>query len=199
MSAVIIAFTEWVRELVKEGHGLGPSPERRNGIIFSLEGGEALASWPGSGRPMRLGPHDEVAEMMVDFLMQRDVGRRLTGLGIFTGPLPQDLDDLLLLLARTQLEGTLIDFDQFCRERWGDAALPILRLQLGKLADRGDVVWAGGVTTPVIITKSGRQRVKAPSQSPSPQTAEWRPGNSRFMALLVAAIFVLAVLILILK
>lgn len=49
-----------------------------SGIIFSLEKGEAWATWKGSGGPVRLGPHEEVEEMMQDFLAQLELGRRLT-------------------------------------------------------------------------------------------------------------------------
>jgi hypothetical protein len=48
-------------------------------IIFSLEDGEVLASWPGSGPPVRLGSQNGVEAMMEDFLAQVRVGRRLTG------------------------------------------------------------------------------------------------------------------------
>src|SRR3954453_13850594 len=48
-----------------------------SGIIFSLEKDDALASWNGSGGPVRLGPHEEVERMMQDFLGQLEVGRRL--------------------------------------------------------------------------------------------------------------------------
>ena len=47
-------------------------------IIFSLEEGEVLASWRGSGPPLVLGPQARVEAMMEDFLAQVRVGRRLT-------------------------------------------------------------------------------------------------------------------------
>ena len=49
----------------------------RSGIIFSLEKGIALASLPGSGA-VSLGPQDEVAEMMRDFLAQLELAERLS-------------------------------------------------------------------------------------------------------------------------
>ena len=46
-------------------------------IVFSLENGQAWASWYGQTSPVQLGPHEEVAEMMQDFIAQLEVGRRL--------------------------------------------------------------------------------------------------------------------------
>lgn len=48
-------------------------------IVFSLEKGEVLVSWRGSGPPLRLGTRNRVEAMMEDFLAQGRVGRRLTG------------------------------------------------------------------------------------------------------------------------
>ena len=50
--------------------------ERASGVIFSLERGQAWASWPGAAT-VRLGPHKEVAAMMEDFLAQVELGERL--------------------------------------------------------------------------------------------------------------------------
>ena len=36
-----------------------------------------MASWPGAGAPVRMGPEDEVAEMMHDFLAQRELANAL--------------------------------------------------------------------------------------------------------------------------
>ena len=47
------------------------------GIIFSLEQGQAWASWYRNGSRVRLGSKDEVAEMMKDFLAQLEVGECL--------------------------------------------------------------------------------------------------------------------------
>jgi len=56
-------------------------PARPDGIaapvVFSLEGGQAWASWYGSHSWVRLGPENEVAEMMRDFLAQRELAERL--------------------------------------------------------------------------------------------------------------------------
>jgi len=53
------------------------SAESESGIIFSLENGVALASWPGTRPPVRIGPEAEVAKMMEDFLAQRELAKRL--------------------------------------------------------------------------------------------------------------------------
>lgn len=55
------------------------SPGSKSGIIFSLEKGVASASLPGS-EPVPLGPQDEVAEMMRDFLAQIELADRLAKL-----------------------------------------------------------------------------------------------------------------------
>lgn len=47
------------------------------GIIFSLDQGQAWASWYRTGTRVRLGSKDEVAEMMKDFLAQLELGKRL--------------------------------------------------------------------------------------------------------------------------
>ena len=73
-AALIIALVCLFRwALARRSHATA-SP---SGIIFSLEKGDAWASWKGSGGPVRLGPHEEVEEMMQDFLAQLELGRRL--------------------------------------------------------------------------------------------------------------------------
>lgn len=47
------------------------------GIVFSLSEGQAWASWYGHPEPVHLGPQEEVAEMMNDFLAQVELGKRL--------------------------------------------------------------------------------------------------------------------------
>lgn len=79
VSAVVIGFVELVRGLLADSRKAGV-PEKPSGIIFSLEKGQAWASWTGSGSPVRLGPEREVAEMMEDFLAQLELGKRLTAL-----------------------------------------------------------------------------------------------------------------------
>jgi hypothetical protein len=77
VSGVLIGFVELVRSLLSDSRKAAV-PERPSGIIFSLENGQAWASWTGSGSPVRLGPENEVAEMMEDFLAQLELGKRLT-------------------------------------------------------------------------------------------------------------------------
>jgi len=76
-SALIIASVEMPRRM-QEGAPQDAPAREPTGIIFSLEGGQAFASWYGRGSPVKLGPEGEVAEMMRDFLAQLEVGRRLT-------------------------------------------------------------------------------------------------------------------------
>ena len=76
-AALIIALVEAVREVVENSL----RPTRPDGfstpVVFSLEGGQAWASWYGSHSWVRLGPEEDVAEMMRDFLAQRELAKRL--------------------------------------------------------------------------------------------------------------------------
>jgi len=58
-------------------------PARQNGtpsqVVFSSQSGYAWASWYGSHSWVRLGPKEEIAEMMKDFLAQLELGERLNG------------------------------------------------------------------------------------------------------------------------
>ena len=78
-SALIIGLVEAARSIVENAL----RPARPDGtptqVVFSLQGGYAWASWYGSHSWVRLGPKDEVAEMMEDFLAQLELGRRLDG------------------------------------------------------------------------------------------------------------------------
>jgi len=75
-SAAIIAAVHGLRRLIALR---SESPGSSNGgIIFSLEKGQAWASWYGRSSYVQLGPQSEVAEMMEDFLAQLEVGKRLT-------------------------------------------------------------------------------------------------------------------------
>jgi len=76
-SVMVIALVEAVRTIVESS--LRPTrPEGFSApVVFSLEGGQAWASWYGSHSWVRLGPEEEVAEMMHDFLAQRELGKRL--------------------------------------------------------------------------------------------------------------------------
>jgi len=62
-----------------DGHRGGINGEVTNGIIFSLRDGEAWASWKTDPWAVRLGPQEEVAAMMEDFLAQIKVAERLNG------------------------------------------------------------------------------------------------------------------------
>ena len=76
--ALIIGFVEAVRKLVAGFPRQAERDEVSSGIIFSLEDGQAWASWKGADAPVPLGPCDEVSEMMEDFLAQVELGKRLT-------------------------------------------------------------------------------------------------------------------------
>lgn len=52
-------------------------PTSKTGVFFSLEKDQAWASWPEAGFHLRLGPQDEVASMMRDFLAQCELSERL--------------------------------------------------------------------------------------------------------------------------
>lgn len=51
--------------------------ERVSGVVFSLDEGQAWASWYGVDAPVRLGPANEVIPMMEDFIAQANVAMRL--------------------------------------------------------------------------------------------------------------------------
>ncbi len=76
-SALIIGLVEAARAIIENTL----RPARQDGkpapVVFSLQGGDAWASWYGSHSWIRLGPKDEVAEMMEDFLAQLELGKRL--------------------------------------------------------------------------------------------------------------------------
>ena len=74
--ALIIGLIYYARKLGRERLRLGDAAELESGVIFSLERGQAWASWPGAAR-VRLGPQDEVAEMMEDYLAQLELAKRL--------------------------------------------------------------------------------------------------------------------------
>jgi hypothetical protein len=74
---LIIALVEAVRTVVE--NSLRPArPEGFSApVVFSLERGQVWASWYGSHSWVRLGPEEDVAEMMRDFLAQHELGKRL--------------------------------------------------------------------------------------------------------------------------
>jgi hypothetical protein len=81
-SAFSILFVCLFRMTAARSLRQADSQERASGIVFSLEDGEAWASWYGVDAPVRLGSPDEVVPMMEDFLAQVELGKRLqTSLG----------------------------------------------------------------------------------------------------------------------
>jgi len=73
MICVICLFRALFAQHARRQISIGSS-----GIIFSLEQGVAWARLPGAASPVRLGPEEEVAGMMQDFLAQLELGKRLT-------------------------------------------------------------------------------------------------------------------------
>jgi hypothetical protein len=74
---LIIVCVGLFRRILAQGAHPQVSVESASGIIFSLEEGVALVSWRESGPPLRLGPDEEVADMMQDFLAQRELAKRI--------------------------------------------------------------------------------------------------------------------------
>jgi hypothetical protein len=79
ISCLIVGLGYVIRRAVADPLWLNVPEEVPEGVIFSQEGDQALVSWHGGRSFVPLGPHDEVAEMMQDFLAQRELGKRLTG------------------------------------------------------------------------------------------------------------------------
>ena len=76
--ALLIALIEAVRRIVENSlRPARPDTSFTTPVVFSSERGQAWASWYGSHSWVRLGPEDEVAECMQDFLAQRAVAERL--------------------------------------------------------------------------------------------------------------------------
>jgi hypothetical protein len=76
-SAFIIIIVRLFRRTAARSLRQAGAKERSGGIIFSLDGGQAWASWYGIDAPVRLGPPEEVVPMMEDFLAQMKAGERL--------------------------------------------------------------------------------------------------------------------------
>lgn len=76
-SAIIIGTVEYTRRSLVRFARLDRPRETSSGVIFSLEGGQAWASWPGNPTPVSLGPKEEVASMMYDFISQIELAERL--------------------------------------------------------------------------------------------------------------------------
>lgn len=76
-SAMVILLAQAAKAIVQRLSVPVASDQFPTGVIFSLERGQAWASWTGSKSRLRLGPEEEVAEMMHDFLAQLELGKRL--------------------------------------------------------------------------------------------------------------------------
>ena len=77
-AALLIALVEAVRTIVENSlRPTRPDSGFTTPVVFSLERGQAWASWYGSHSWVRLGPEEEVAECMEDFLAQRALAKRL--------------------------------------------------------------------------------------------------------------------------
>ena len=74
-SALIIGFVHAIRTAFTDLVG----PTAKGGVIFSLKNGQAWASWPTASYNLRLGPRDDVTEMMKDFVAQVELAERLNG------------------------------------------------------------------------------------------------------------------------
>ena len=77
-SAMIIGLVVLFRSILSQRPKQQVSVVSPSGIIFSLEEGVAWANCAGAATPVRLGPEEEVAEMMRDFLAQLELGKRFT-------------------------------------------------------------------------------------------------------------------------
>lgn len=76
-SFLVVACVHMMRKRSTQAFVAEPAAEPSTGIVFSLEAGEAWASWQGRDAPVRLGAEDEVAIMMEDFLAQLELGKKL--------------------------------------------------------------------------------------------------------------------------
>ena len=75
VSALMIALVQAIRTAFEDL--IGPTTD--NGVFFSLQNEQVWASWPTAGFHLRLGPQDDVVEMMKDFVAQVELGKRLNG------------------------------------------------------------------------------------------------------------------------
>ncbi|MBV1687765.1 hypothetical protein KRR38_08770 [Novosphingobium sp. G106] len=74
-SAFVILVVQFFRLTAARSLRQAGARERMSGIVFSLDGGQAWASWYGVDAPVRLGPPDEVVEMMKDFIAQMELAK----------------------------------------------------------------------------------------------------------------------------
>jgi len=75
-SALILLVVRAVKSLLHVAFSPNAAPSK---VIFSEEKGHAWAHWHGDRPSLPLGPHDEVADMMEDYIAQVELGNRLTG------------------------------------------------------------------------------------------------------------------------
>ena len=76
-SALIIGLGHAMKCIVSDRLWLYGAEDLPNGVVFSLREGQAHVSWYGERSFVHLGPEEEVAELMKDFLAQCELGRRL--------------------------------------------------------------------------------------------------------------------------
>ena len=76
-SAFMIGIVRLFRATAARSLRQADAKENAKGVVFSLDGGEAWASWYGVDAPVRLGPRDQVVRMMEDFIAQVELGKRL--------------------------------------------------------------------------------------------------------------------------
>jgi hypothetical protein len=76
-SAFVILVVRLFRATAARSLRQAGARERVSGIVFSLDEGQAWASWYGIDAPVRLGPQDEVVQMMEDFIAQVELGKQL--------------------------------------------------------------------------------------------------------------------------
>lgn len=74
-SALIIGVVRAIRALVHECFSPRANPGK---VVFSEEKGHAWAHWHSDRPSLPLGPHEEVAAMMEDYIAQVEIGKRLT-------------------------------------------------------------------------------------------------------------------------
>jgi hypothetical protein len=76
-SAFVIVIVQLFRLTAARSLRQAGAQERASGIVFSLDDGEIWASWYGIDAPVRLGPQDEVVQMMEDCIAQVELGEQL--------------------------------------------------------------------------------------------------------------------------
>lgn len=75
-SALMIAVVRLFRAAAARSLRQAGAKGNGKGVVFSLDRGEAWASWYGVDAPVRLGPRDQVVHMMEDFIKQVELGKK---------------------------------------------------------------------------------------------------------------------------